>query len=46
MNSKHGKASPITAKQYLQDQLDKHTKSDLAEEFLKRYEQQHNKKQF
>ena len=33
----------ITAEQYLRDQLDKYTKSDNVEEFLKQYEQQHNK---
>ena len=40
-NSKHIKAKPITAEQYLQDQLDKHTKSDPVEEFLKQFEQHH-----
>ena len=36
-------ATPITAEQCLQDKLDKDTKSDPVQEFLKQYEQQSNK---
>ena len=34
------KATPITAEQYLQDQLGKHTKPDPVDVFPKHYEQQ------
>ena len=37
-NSKHVKATPIKAEQYLQDKLNKYTKTDPSEEFLKQYE--------
>ena len=40
-NSKHVKAAAITAEEYLWDQLDKNTKPDPVDEFLKQYEQQH-----
>ena len=36
-NSKHIKANTITAEQYLWDQLDKYTKPEPVEEFLKQY---------
>ena len=44
-NSKHVKAKPITAEQYLWDYLVKHTKTDPLEDFLKHYEShvQHTK---
>ena len=44
-NSKHLKGTSITAEQYLWDQLDKHTKTDPLEDFLKQYEShaQHTK---
>ena len=41
-NSKHVKVTPITAEQYLRPAI-QYTKSDPVEEFLKQYEQQHNK---
>ena len=37
-NKKHIKATPITAWKYLQDQLDKHTKTDPLEDILKHCE--------
>ena len=37
-NSKHIKATPVTAEQYLWHQLDKHTKTNLLEDFLKQCE--------
>ena len=36
-NSKHIKTTSITAAQYLWDQLDKHSKTDPLEDFLKQY---------
>ena len=44
-NSKHMKATPIIAEQYLWDQLGKHTKIDPLEYLLKQYENhaQHTK---
>ena len=44
-NSKHLKPTPTTAKQYLQDQFDRQTKTDPLEDFLKQCESnaQHNK---
>ena len=41
--SKQIKATLVTAEKYLWDQLGKHTKWDPVEEFLKHWEQQHNK---
>ena len=37
-NSTHTKATPITAEQYIWDQLDKHTKTDPLRDFLKQHE--------
>ena len=45
-NSKHIKATPIIADQYLWDKLDKYTKTNPLENFLKQCEShaKHNKR--